>query len=387
MKIPNCTQSRIFAIAPFIALSLVFTTSCSSTNEPKAILHHPDSAYVENYLDEVTNLLSLRHQIESASMSQFTNRFRNAREIQRIGKWDGNIGEVIGEIRDIDIDSNYNVYVLDGIYNRIAVYDSSGTFKNFIGQAGFGNEDFHDPQLIERFGKAVYMLDRNSHVKIINMSTDSWHVSKVLEMGYQVNDMCIIDGNIYTIGEYVPRVFEYTINVFSDNAVLLNSFGKHYASGGDTARRTLTLGGMISCNQATSTIVVAFRNLPMIYGYSTSGILKWATRVDDWNPAPIEELIHTNGLHSIRTRIPDAGNHLMSSLTDAGQSVIVQVAEIHPSESGNVPVYHSLLLSYEDGRGEYIGTDWGRIYAAKGLRLYSGVSRPLTQMRIFSLYN
>lgn len=71
---------------------------------------------------------------------------REVRELFAVGAADGAGGDVFGAVGDVGFDAAENLYVLDRLNARVAVFDSAGRSVRALGRRGGGPGEFSAPQ-------------------------------------------------------------------------------------------------------------------------------------------------------------------------------------------------------------------------------------------------
>jgi hypothetical protein len=101
------------------------------------------------------------------------------------------------KIRDIKVDKDGNIYVLDSGNHRLQFFDNKGTYLRTIGKKGQGPGEFITPshlQLSDDTGN-IYITDRSRTVKIFDREgryiNKDIHLSELLEDFYVDSKRCI----------------------------------------------------------------------------------------------------------------------------------------------------------------------------------------------------
>jgi hypothetical protein len=97
--------------------------------------------------------------------------------------------------KDVSLDNEGNIYLLDNGNSRILKYDAKGNFLLSIGEVGKGPANFYDPDSMELVGDSIWVTDtRNNVIKIIKND-------KIVEV-FKINEM-VLPRNICLVGNKI----------------------------------------------------------------------------------------------------------------------------------------------------------------------------------------
>jgi hypothetical protein len=121
-----------------------------------------------------------------------------------IGKEIGDESEMFGYVRDIVIDPDDNIYVIDSYEHNISVYNSSGEFLREFGREGQGPGEFQtfDGICWSKKDSNLYIADRRNH-RINRFSPEGKYLGSVKDKLFNASimDICSLeDGRFILTG-------------------------------------------------------------------------------------------------------------------------------------------------------------------------------------------
>ncbi len=139
-----------------------------------------------------------------------------------IGKDNSNEQEIIGNITDLALDSNF-IYILDGKITRVQKYSKTGEFVASIGKIGQGPGEFeNDLRSIAADGKGHVIVGGTRKIYIF---AESGQFINSFPVDFQMNHLDVDkDGNILAVGYKKDRI----IQVYDQQGNYISSFGEPF---------------------------------------------------------------------------------------------------------------------------------------------------------------
>lgn len=286
------------------------------------------------------------------------NRALSRKPIAEVGILDGEACALLGRIQDALLDESGRAVVLDGIAQRITVFEPDGRCAYSIGRKGAGPGEFGGAWRLRLTGDQLFVLDpRNLRIEQFELG----HTSARRVTSYRIDarglDFCGIENDFYVVAAHQTAV----IHRFSQDGRLLRSFGSLY-DGADDSLFQISGPGLLDCDVRGSRFTVAGHQVPDIHQYDQDGRLRWKTRIPEFLEA---ELI-MDGSRVRGFRPSSSGLHYMASLVRVRPYVALVQAGT-PTDLG-VRKNRSFLLDLERGVLLQVADEgeWPRIYDIRG---------------------
>jgi len=357
----------------WIFLFAFLMLSCGNAGESNRIIHPTE----ENLNPEfgITNVIDMRDTLISdhAAVTDILNRVRNSKTLFTIGKDEGEEFEMFGQISDVHIDENSNIYISDSQDTGIYIYDSNGFHLQTFGRKGRGPGELVNADRIITSSRKLLALDLFFDLKSYRFESGEYSYDSTLETGLIPSSFCISGDELFLqsmpIGEQLLTERPNSITVFriENYETALRSFGSYYQSESLLAVQSMSAGA-IACGQKSDQIFHYKRLLNLVYSYDKSGEISWITRLDNFQFMRILET---------PDRIGGDPNHLQEEfdliknlIVLNSDYLLVQVEnrKLNGGENQKITL-HSYLLDNNNGSGVYIGDNLPPILAATENRL------------------
>jgi len=357
----------------WIFLFAFLMLSCGNAGESNRIIHPTE----ENLNPEfgITNVIDMRDTLISdhAAVPDILNRVRNSKILFTIGKEEGEEFEMFGQISDVHIDENSNIFISDSQDTGIYIYDSNGFHLQTFGRKGRGPGELVNADRIITSSRKLLALDLFFDLKSYRFESGEYSYDSTLETGLIPSSFCISGDELFLqsmpIGEQLLTERPNSITVFriENYETALRSFGSYYQSESLLAVQSMSAGA-IACGQKSDQIFHYKRLLNLVYSYDKSGEISWITRLDNFQFMRILET---------PDRIGGDPNHLQEEfdliknlIVLNSDYLLVQVEnrKLNGGENQKITL-HSYLLDNNNGSGVYIGDNLPPILAATENRL------------------
>ncbi|TVQ13945.1 MAG: 6-bladed beta-propeller [Balneolaceae bacterium] len=247
-------------------------------------------------------------------------------------------------IADVVTDREGRIILLDDHLSKIFVYDRNGEIFQDLGGRGQGPGEFRSPVslTLDNAGN-LYVLHAGG---IEIFSNENGHFSASSRIDIILNkvvDMCYMNGALYISGFTFSEVehsgsdsditSRYPIRVSSPIQIvdihkkeITHSFGVIYktAFGWPVFDASLS-EKYLFCDEESDMLVTIFRNFPFLYGYTSSGELKWVSKMSDFRYLSITEKL-SDGLPTLTGRATtDFYNQIYPFMGKKDSNVLFQI--------------------------------------------------------------
>ena len=370
-----------------VAATIVLAGGCAPLDEndvavSQGVILHPTAESIPG-ADHVTHVISSASPVLDEAAGALVDRLASLTEILSVGALEGEVYEMFGQIQDLAVDTEGNLYVLDDRNAVVRVFDPQGNYVRHYGAAGDGPGEFRAPAALAIDG-ANRLLVADQVRRITAFSREHGNADTTMALRYSPLDFCISATHIYV--HAVTSELEGVVHALDATGAYLHSFGSGYQSGGYMAREDLSRGSLACSRQADGAMFV-FRYLPVMRGHSPQGETKWVSRLSDFDPMRITEDSSTRTLtYSGQGGDSDVMHH--ATVVDGTGYVLVQVLRRTPASIQERREYAEILtyvVSLDTGAGGYAGNELPPVYAVAAGRLYTAVNWPYPRVLVYEL--
>lgn len=372
---------------------LLFSIAVSPANAQEG--QHPRPDLIPG-IDSVSFTLRTDTSLENVSetLRQQARRLRQAEQVRSIGKREGDVEEMFGEIADIEVGANGSIYVLDERYSEIRQYGSDDLPIRAMGRPGQGPKEFKAPTGLALINDTLLaVLDpQRVALKIFRRTENGLQHRRTVRHGMPRSHMCSLGDRIVLQAVRPPRSQDSEteqvaeerplLHLYDRDGTLRRSFGEAYRSE-DTVLSLQLSGGPVGCAEEKELLVTALPGTSMLYGYRASGSRAWVSRIEDYTPILVQKEGRTTHFGSGGNQAEDVTRRITPLSTG---EVLVQVAHRTPATlSGPRPWAHvaTYLVAPETGGGVYVGDELPPIMDVHGTRLYGAVSFPYPRVEVY----
>ena len=284
-----------------------------------------------------------------AALDGLARRLRALRPVAQIGGETGAHGADWGKIRDVTLDREGRILVLDEQDKSISRWSVEGQALGRFGRAGGGPLEFHSPtDLTVLTDGTLVVLDRAFGLKRFTWDTvarfrDTWLSGDTFE------DLCTFGSGVVGQKQYDDGTIAQLITPAGTRA---RGVGHGYKAKSGLAR--LLSNGPLGC-LPNGTIAVASTVLPYVWIWDTAGKTIATTNLVNFTPMNVVETPASvtyggtpEGYEMFRNIIPIGPGHFLVQLTFSTNASMRERAEYAE--------LRSYLLSNTTGKGVYVGT-------------------------------
>ena len=360
-----------------------FMISCTN-NKLADTIHPVESAFPPEEL--VAFDLSMADTLlRNNRLGSFVSKIKNASLIQSIGMDYGDSLYMFGNIKDIVVDSQGRIAVLDDRLSRVTLYDSLGNVTSSFGSQGSGPEEFLEPTAIVVTRNDTYIVtDKFRHIKTIS---DQHTAFDTVPIDYEPYDMCASDEIIYIVGGSLDDSSEGPIKMYPEINSKGVAIGSKYSLGNVLVQLEMSKG-MISCGQNIEGLSWSPRYIPYIYFMDSFGSVQNIIKLVDFYPRRFIETVTQQGKTGMKTDDDVEFIDFLQKTTDApGGFLIVQIFRAVPegkimrSDVG----LHTYIIDSQTNEGSYLGRDYGYIHFVNENHFYSSKDSPFPQVEVYEM--
>ncbi len=293
-----------------------------------------------------------------------------------LGVLEGKHHEMFGYIADVATDGLETLYVLDSEYNEVRVFDVGGNFLGSFGGPGRGPGEFRSPREIAVSGRTAFVID-------------GWwvHVFERQESGFMLKDSfkkefmgfrgnCAMNGHLYTVGYSLEE--EHVIHKLTADGVRETSFAEPYSSANTSVQTLMSTDGFLVCSEQHRIVGVFMDNIPALTAYTEHGVVAWRTRLKNFRPSFMEELID-EGRAVLRQGIRSGESVLHTLFSDGADHFYLgyYTAGYDEDDYAN----HIFRIDVRTGKAEHLGT--GRLAALNGGSVFVTSHHPYPRVIIY----
>lgn len=204
----------------------------------------------------------------------------------QIGKVSGEVSETFGRIRDVAIDDNGDVLILDDQALMIHWFSENGTSRGSAGRAGGAPGEFRAPVGVEVDHNGNVLVADMAHRRVSVFSRSS--TGLVLDTTYAIPlhalDFCVLGDRLYLLapdnGLLIHEVDQSgrVKNSFAPPAqTIAAEYTRHAALLTESYAR-----GRLRCSESPAMVLVVHEHLPDVRAFTPEGVLVWSTQLQDY---------------------------------------------------------------------------------------------------------
>lgn len=320
------------------------------------------------------------------------NALRTPTPALQLGQLDGDSPHVFGRIRDVGVLPNGDVFVLDDLMYEIRWFDSQGRHVAQSGRNGSGPGEFRSPaaMFVEETG-VIHTYDRrNGRISVFQSINGALVHERDIRLDLtSVDDLCVMNGDYYFVtpnDSSVVQRFDKNgkrIAAFGARPSLSNLLNTKLPSDPSLAASIAGSynGAMIYCDPVRQSVVLVYRQLPLVRAFTAAGGAVWETHLSDF--------------HQLRW-IPVRGSTAYQQAADPRSGIVTMASALVQIDRQRLAVTYvdggltkraepsrhvrlfSLLNGQEIARLPTLLTLIGR----SGTALYMSSSRPFPHLRV-----
>lgn len=317
----------------------------------------------EGYPYAIDQAISLNQGEGDTAMAQLAELLRAAPRVATIGQLGGPPELQFGDISSIASDGRGRVFVLDRQAREIDAFTRDGEWLGLIAGPGPGPKELQRPVSITMVGiDTLLIADRASGMRLLD--ADPRDTFPVIE-GWKVSPppmaACWMDGTAYVRGDAAPGALQ--VRAYSGHGELMDSMLKGYGAGNPLVQSEVS-EGTVACDERAHAIVAAYQLLPIVFGLSADGAVRWGSRIEGFVQAEISEST-VDGAPAVT--VGRSGEHVLHIVPFPGGASILQTVV---TSEDSFPQLKSYVISSVSGQGFYIGDELPAIMAADSTHFY-----------------
>lgn len=262
LTVPN--RATYFALLTFLLPALAFATSCHQGIVPAGAVHHPTE---ENLPPPGSPLIRADTVIEGLSTSERAAQWSatrrgllDAHAVTSVGSLDGTGPDVLGLVSAAAVDTDGNVYILDGGAEEVLVFDAAGEFLYRVGGKGEGPDEFQNVQDLVRLPDGRLVVGQwGAPAKVFKPAADGYTFAGPLVRdrtteALSIIDLCVLDDRLFVHSSDLALDALVIHEVSALDGAVQRSFAEAYRAtfASDRVDRSY---GRIACGKEPATLV------------------------------------------------------------------------------------------------------------------------------------
>jgi len=314
--------------------------------------------------------------------------------------------------KKVEIDPQGFIYISQTYTNSIKVYDSLGVYQYSIGGGGNGPGEFKGLLTFsfDENYEHIYALDyfeveifsrKNGKFEYLGTKFHEFHIPY---------DMCILDNHLFISGfrfiesdkrktdkvDYTAKITPPISKFYLQPFEYKYSFGFSYPSrSGYGTYEGILSNMMLSCNEASQTVIGYQKMLPYIFGYDLEGNQKWVSRINGYEfPRHTEfkkRQFRNPGLIQYTNAKPYFRRFPIQPVYHKGYELL-QLVSFNPHSTRAAPgvrrleerIFRSILIDASTGEMRYSDA-YGHIGAKRGDMVITAERDPESNQHIFKV--
>ena len=266
-----------------------------------------------------------------------------------IGVEEGELHEMLGDIKNIAVDPQGRILVLDSEFSEVLIYNPDGSYVGSFGQAGAGPGEF---------GRVGGLSLSNSGKFAIVFSVSSTNVFERQDNGQYMyrssfsprgGPGCAMNDHIY-----VPNFSSSgsgVIHKVTLDGELVASFGRSYDSGSTLVDSEIVRKSKLACSERHGIVAIVLNRIPILYGYAEDGTFLYRVNFVGIEPPPMVE----RGLgRSLTFKDWSVGHGVLSRMfVDAKGDF--NLAYMINADRGKETPWHYYRINAQNGQSQYFG--------------------------------
>lgn len=346
----------------------------AQSGRPSAI--HPDPRYLDRPAGVPVLTLSRDAASAKATAIELRRRFKGARPMATLGQASGSPEAVFGKVLGAAFDSRGRLFVLDGAFDEVRVFEPDGRYVTTVGGQGEGPGELSRPAGMTVRDDRLLVGEQSFEIEIYGIGDDAVRYRRTVRTkSVPIHDLCATDAGFIVQGErFDPSLTEPglpLVHVLDEEGAVRRSFGALYDSPSPLVNHRFADDWM-RCVPGQDRVVLAPKaGLGEVRSYSFAGELRWIAEIEGFLSPRI--LGYGEGRSTTyRTELPSEGFDVIESIQQVdARDMLVQVGRAVLDARTRTPQVESVrsyLIDVDTGRGDYLGDDLPVVIAADGRR-------------------
>jgi hypothetical protein len=228
--------------------------------------------------------------------------------------------DLFGKIVGVTMDSERNIYVLDGTEHAVRAFSPRGRFLGSVGRAGRGPGDLREPIAVWHDGRqTLYVTDRYDGVSVFAGKPGDMRFQRRIGAALNPRSACTIGTELFVAAVKYQRV----LHVLADDESVKRSFGERFRRDTTPTFESFhdNVDYKVACDEASGRVFISEDAQNLVRGYRADGTLLWQTELPDYS-----------GYRLIREKNPVKtsilfGEFLTRTISTLGQDLLIVQAE------------------------------------------------------------
>ncbi len=335
--------------------------------------------------------LILRPKVRSTSLAlgrreagSLPNVLTGAIRVATIGYSAERVGDAFGEITRVTIDKDGYIYVLDGEFSDVRIFDPEGRPIKRLGFVHDPKSPFRSPaalaQVATSGGAQLFIADKARKVHVYSRSQDSVSHRRSMNVEHNAHDLCIADERIIAQGGgfYEPDL----VSTYSMEGTPLLRFGAVYNTTDQILRYTFAFARLLCDSSTDMVVLIPETSIPDVRAYDARGTPRWIATFSGYVPVPAQ----TGRGGTVTVILPPAGYHRFHSIGQLPTGeLLLQLAFVVPPATalGEEATITSVLITPADGHATLLGDSLPPIVAVGSRSFVIRLNTPSPALEIW----
>jgi hypothetical protein len=295
--------------------------------------------------------------------------------------------DLFGQIIDIEVDADANVYVLDRFDKRVRVFDLHGAFLGAAGQEGDGPGEFRGYMYAASdTGGLVHVVDRQKRRLYTLELADSGLVFRdEVQLDFPPADLCAVQGRRFLLLDALAGSTGLLIREVDARGEVVNAFGEREKPDGPFS----AMGdwdyyvnyGSLACD--TERVILVSKHRPLVRAFSLDGQELWRQPIPSYHEQRVE--LRANG-KCCRFALPDPESgtyHFARGVATDTDHLFVSLMEENPADRAERN-YELRILDARTGKQVASQETVGPVAQVDSRFVYAFRDEPFPQIVIYA---
>ena len=223
--------------------------------------------------------------------------------------------DILADPVDAAVDFAGTLYVLDDGLSAVHAYNYEGERIARFGGPGAGPGLLFSPRSVSvaDSGRSVVVTCRSTgQVDVFARQGNQFTLRSSFEGAKLIRTSCAMNGHVYVLG--LVEGTDKAIHKYTLDGMRKRSFGDLYQAVSASAQHGLSYRGFLACNETENVVAYVRRYVPVITGFSTTGVVLWQVKADGYKPSRVVSWVDEKGRDIISYRGSLWGHHAFRHL-------------------------------------------------------------------------
>ena len=191
---------------------------------------------------------------------------------------------LFGEITDVAIDGDFNIYILDRTNHSVRAFSRTGRFLGSAGRAGRGPGDLSWPNSLFHDGASrLYVFDHVNGIVVFETRDGTMTHRRSFGAEFRPTSACVFGDTLVVSAWRGDKI----LHLFTPDGSPVRSFGEGFVR--DTSERVRAMANRmtlrVNCDRENNRIYATPNATGVVRAYQTDGRLLWERELPDYRGA------------------------------------------------------------------------------------------------------